>query len=201
MAKSFNDLSESSQTAILIAAAVLVGVVLFYYFDFPLYQQVPLLEKQVKTLHEENQRNEAFEQQRVEYLNQISQMETQLATLRSMVPDEPDTDGFVNLVHNDGLATGVHIRTFVASAVVTKPFYYEMPFALRLDGTYYDLVNFFARLARAERIISVSGLTLGPPAGGGKGTYTVLPSETVGANCTLTTYYNRPQTKAGPGKK
>jgi len=42
---------------------------------------------------------------------------------------------------------------------------------------------------------------LGGPAGGGLGKYTVLPSETVGANCVVTTYFNRPESPAQPKKK
>ena len=45
----------------------------------------------------------------------------------------------------------------------------EMPFTVRLDGTYYSLLNFFDRLAHEQRIMSVSGLSLGTPEGGGMG--------------------------------
>ena len=48
----------------------------------------------------------------------------------------------------------------------------------------------------------MSNLTLGGPEGGGMGSYKVSPEETVGANCVITTYYNRPQTETkAKGKK
>jgi Tfp pilus assembly protein PilO len=68
--------------------------------------------------------------------------------------------------------------------------YTEMPFNLRLDGTYYGLLEFFDRLAREQRIVSVSGLSLGAPEGGGLGAFKVQAGETVGANCVLTTYFS-----------
>ena len=37
--------------------------------------------------------------------------------------------------------------------------------------------------------------------GGGMGSYKVSPAETVGANCILTTYYNKPLSAAPPPKK
>ena len=57
-------------------------------------------------------------------------------------------------------------------------------------------MNFFDRLAHEQRIMSVSGLSLGEPKGGGMGNYTVHPTETVGAYCMLTTYYNKPLSAA-----
>jgi Tfp pilus assembly protein PilO len=84
---------------------------------------------------------------------------------------------------------------------VAKDYYMEMPFSMRLDGTYYSLLKFFDRLANEQRIMSVSGLSLGSPEGGGMGAYKVSASETVGANCVLTTYYNKPLAAAMPAPK
>jgi Tfp pilus assembly protein PilO len=71
-----------------------------------------------------------------------------------------------------------------------------MPFNLRLDGTYYGLLGFFDHLAHEPRIVSVSSLSLGSPEGGGMGSFKVHPSETVGANCVLTTYFSGVSTAA-----
>ena len=192
MARSFNELSSPVQAAIFIVVAVGLAFATFWYFVYPLNQKRLGLEKQVATLKAENDRNEAFRQQQTEYLNRIAQLEKQLETLRSIVPDEAATDEFMRTVFGAGTAAGINIRTFIPKPQTTSEYYVEMPFTMRLDGTYYSLVNFFDRLAHEQRIMSVSGLALGSPAGGGMGAYTVYPNETVGANCVLTTYYNRP---------
>jgi Tfp pilus assembly protein PilO len=96
----------------------------------------------------------------------------------------------------------VHIRSFISQPVVSKELYVEMPFLLHLDGTYYRVVQFFDRLAHDQRIVTVSNLALSGPEGGGMGSYKVSLGETVGANCVITTYYNRPasEPKAGGNK-
>jgi hypothetical protein len=76
-----------------------------------------------------------------------------------------------------------------------------MPFTVRLDGSYFTLLAFFDRLSHEQRIVSVTGLALGGPSGGGMGKYTIHPSETVGASCMVITYYNRPVPSAPPKKK
>ena len=188
----------------IILAAVAIGVagLVFWYLVLPLDDKRTSLEKEVVKLKAENDRNEAFRQQQTEYLNRIKELETQLETLRSIVPDEQATDQFIKTVFTAGTESGVNIRVFIPKPAAKREFYVEIPFTLRLDGTYYSLMNFFDRLAHEQRIMSVSGLSLGDPKGGGMGGYTVHPTETVGANCILTTYYNKPLSEVhAPPKK
>jgi type IV pilus assembly protein PilO len=201
MAKSFNDLPTPVQGFIFVAVAVALAAGTFWYYVLPLNDKRESLEKQVTKLKAENDKNEAFRQQQTEYLNRIAQLEKQLDTLRSIVPDEQATDEFMRTVFAAGVNTNVNVRTFIPKPAAVKEFYVETPFSLRLDGTYYSLMNFFDRLAHEQRIMSVSGLSLGTPEGGGMGSYTVYPNETVGANCTLTTYYNKPMAAAAPPPK
>lgn len=198
MAKSFNDIPAPIQGAILVTVAVALAGGTFWYCVLPLSDQKDGLDREVKKLKAENDKNEAFKQQQTEYLNRIKQLESQLETLRSIVPDEQATDEFMKTVFADGAGTSTQIRTLIPKPAVVKDFYVEMPFVVRLDGTYYSLLSFFERLAREQRIMSVSGLSLGTPEGGGMGAYKVATTETVGANCVLTTYYNKPLTATAP---
>ena len=196
MPKSFNDLPAAVQIAIFVLSAVLVGGAVFYFYVLPLKEQRDSVRNEVDRLTAENKLNQIFEQQRKQYLNRIAQLEKQLDTLRSIVPEEQATDDFMRMVFEDGRASEVNIRTFVPQALEPKDIYTEMPFSLRLDGTYFGLLSFFDRLAHEQRIVSVSDLSLGPPGGGGMGAFKLHPGETVGANCLLTTYFSRVSTAA-----
>jgi type IV pilus assembly protein PilO len=198
MAKTFNDLPAPVQGAVLVGAAVALAIATFWYFVLPLSDQKDGLQKVVTKLKADNDKNEAFRQQQTEYKNRITQLESQLDTLRSIVPDDEATDQFMKTVFADGESTNTRIRNFLPKPPVTKDYYVETPYTVHLDGTYYSLLNFFDRLSHEQRIMSVSGLSLGAPEGGGMGTYKVSPSETVGANCVLTTYYNKPLAAAPP---
>ncbi len=193
MAKSINDLSPTVQATLLISLSIVVTAGIFWYFVLPLSAKRDNLEKEVSKLHAENLKNKAFEQERAEYLNRIAQLEKQLETLRSIVPDEQAADEFVRTVYDAATSSGVFLRTFIAQPLVPRDFYTEMPFKVKLDGTYYNTMSFFSRLAHAQRIMNVVNLSLGPPQGGGMGAFKVNPSETVGANCEITTYFNSPQ--------
>lgn len=198
MAKGFNDLPTSVQAGILIAVPVLLAAGFFFEGIptvvegvWPLKAKQEALHKDYLKLKAENDQNEAFRQQQTEYLNRIRELETQLQTLRSIVPDQPDTDAFMRSVFDAGTSSTINVRTFLPQAEVSQNLFVEQPFKVRLDGTYYALLNFFDRLAHEQRIVSVKGLSLGTPSGGGIGAYTVRSNETVGADCIITTYYNK----------
>lgn len=203
MPKSFKEFPPIAQAGLLGALVVVIVGVVSYFYVYPLFQQKTDLEGKVNALEAQNKVNEAFEQKATEYRNRIAQLETQLETLRSIVPDKQDTDEFMKTIFSTASMASIHVRTFVAQPLVTKDFYMEMPYSIRLDGTYWALVNYFDRLAHEQRIISVTSVSLGPPEGGGLGTYEVSKSESVGANCVVTAYFNRAQPAAGaaPPKK
>jgi type IV pilus assembly protein PilO len=198
MAKSFKELPALVQGVILAAVAVVLAGVVFYLYVLPLRAQRVSLEAKVEALQAENKKNQAVERERTELLNRIAQLAKQLETLRTIVPDEPAADQFVKMVYDTAISSTIYVRNFVAQPQVARDFYVEMPFSIRIDGTYYAMLSFFDRLARQQRIVSVTGLSLGPATGGGQGKYTIHPSETVGANCAVLTFFNRPQPPAPP---
>jgi len=201
MPKSFNDLPAAVQIAIFVLVAVLLGGAAFYFWVLPLQQKRDSLRKEVDRITAENKANQIFELERTQYLNRIKELERQLEVLRSIVPEEQATDDFMKLVYEEGRTTQVNIRSFIPQAMTPKDIYTEMPFNLRLDGTYFGLLAFFDRLAHEQRIVNVSGLSLGSPEGGGMGTFKLHPGETVGANCVLTTYFSRVSTAAPAAPK
>jgi type IV pilus assembly protein PilO len=201
MASKLSDLPPAVQGTALAAVPVVLAGVAFWYFVWPLSGKLTAAKAQVASLHVQNLKNQSIERQRGEFQKRIAQLEAELETFRSTVPDEPAPDELVRMVHEAELASAVHVRSFVAQPLVVEEMYVEMPFKVRLDGTYYTMVNFFNRLTQAQRIVGVSNITLGPPTPMGSGHYTIDPGATVGVNCVVTTYFNRPQSMAAPKKK
>jgi type IV pilus assembly protein PilO len=200
MTKNFSDLPPAAQVAIPVALPALLAFAVFWFYVSPMSRKRSELEAGVKSLHEQNLKGKAFEQQRAQYVSRIAVLRTELEAARSAVPDEENTGGLVNLINDTGVQTGVHVRSLAADPLVERDLYTEAPFKLRVDGTYYAIVEFFDRLMRGQRLLSVSNLALGSPARGSLGSYTVSPNETVGANCLVTSYFNSAPA-ATPAKK
>ncbi len=207
MAKKFNDLPGVVQAVILSGLAIALGVG-YFFFGIPgvadpviaLRTKRDNLHAQVEKLKKENEQIQVLERQRAELLNRIEQLSKQLETLRTIVPDEQAADQFVKLVYDTARGSSIFLRNFVAAPLVQRDYFIEMPFTVRLDGVYYQMLEFFRQLASQQRIISVGGLALGAPGGGGQGVFKILPYETVGASCIIVTYFNRPAPPPAPAK-
>jgi type IV pilus assembly protein PilO len=135
----------------------------------------------------------------VELTAQTEALKTQLAAQQKSVPDEKEVPTLISQVENESVAAGIEVRRYTPKDTSTKEYYTEVPFEVDVDGPFYAVVNFFDRLQKMERIVSVSHLTMGSLKNGRtavKKSYAWSPNETVGASCVLTTYYSNP--KSGP---
>jgi type IV pilus assembly protein PilO len=201
MPKNFGDLPEAVQSGVFVLVALVLAGAVFYFLALPVQDKRDGLRRDIDKLKAENKRNQTIEREQTEYKNRIAQLAKQLDMLSSIVPEEQATDEFLRTVFADARASDVNIRTFLPQPVVQRDIYTEMPFKLRLDGTYYGLLGFFDHLAREQRVVSVSSLTLGAPGGGGMGSFKIHAGETVGADCILVSYFSHSAASTAAVKK
>jgi Tfp pilus assembly protein PilO len=199
MAKGFSDLSEQQQLGILAAVPVILAGAIFYLLVWPLSIKKTALEQQVGTLHRQNQGNLILEKRRAAFLKQIADAQLRLKQLEAVVPDEPATDQFIRMIYDTAEAAHVHLRDLTAENAVPRNYYTEEPFKVHADGTYYAMLDFFSRLSSAPRIVNISGLSMGAPAG--SGSYKIQHAETLGVDCVVTTFYNSGPLAPPPAKK
>jgi len=190
MAKKFQDLSPSWQMGVMGVVPVLLAVAIYVYWASPIAAERDALTAQVKTLRAQNQANRIFDQQRQKNRARIAELKQQLGELSAIVPAQEDSEGFISTIHNASLTAAVHIRNLVALPLVEHEGYTEEPFKAHLDGAYFPMLDFFGRLAHGARIVNATIAQLTDPKGGGQGHFTVSPTETVGVDCVLTTYFN-----------
>ncbi len=122
------------------------------------------------------------------------QLEAQLENLQRIVPDEKEVDNLMRQVQSEALTAGVMVRRFTAKPPVQQQYYTEVPFEIEMDGSFYDVLQFYERLGRLERIINVSELKMGgieAKKSIGQKNYSYAPNETVVAICIVTTFFSR----------
>lgn len=199
-----SDLSPAVQAVVVILAGVLVAGGAEYIFLQPVKTQNTAKAGQVAKLTSEVEPLRPF-RERLRVLEADNKaLENQLATLQRIVPNEKEVDNFIRLLQNEASVAGITVRRYTSKTPVTSQYYVEVPFELELDGSYYDVMQFYDRLGRVERITNVTDLRIG-----GLGTnprYNTSPGATVGAVCTVTTFFSReeppppPPAAAGRGR-
>src|SRR6266850_1794761 len=168
MANPFRDMSVIMQGLVAAAIAVILVLVGIYVPFSPVAQERDQVDKAVK---ERAQLNQEVQQLAVN---------KQLDTLKTIVPEEKETDEFIRLLQGAASASNVDLRRLKALAVGSKENnYFEMPFEVQADGPYFNILDFFGRLSRLSRIINVGDLTFDDPDKAKGSKYPLRPGTTV----------------------
>ncbi|MGB6429068.1 MAG: type 4a pilus biogenesis protein PilO [Candidatus Acidiferrales bacterium] len=199
MAISFREFPWYIQALVFVALAVIVIVAGIYIPMSPVATartQVTQLTDQDRQLKQEVQQLQVYERQYATFNQEMNALQKQLETLQAIVPEDKQVDEFMRMLQGAASASGVQIRRLTADAIIPHDYHFEMPFDIQVDGPYYAIEDFFARLSRLSRIINVGDLTftaVDPTKGTG---YPVRPGTSVSGTCTVTTFFSKPSQAA-----
>ena len=128
---------------------------------------------------------------------EMAALDKQLDTLKTIVPEEKETTNSCACCREPLPLRACRFASLTAQTVVSRDYHYEMPFTIQVDGPYFSIEDFFARLSRLSRIINVGDLRFDTLAGV-KSPYPVRPSTTVTGTCTVTTFFTTSASAAPP---
>src|SRR6202163_2220735 len=194
MANPFRDMSMIMQALLALAITAVLVVVGIFVPGSPVAQERDEFDKAVRLraqLNQEVTQLQVYRQRYSELKSQMDALNKQLDTLKTIVPEEKETDEFIRLVQGAAAASNVQLRRLTSQAVVSKEYHYEMPFELQADGPYFNILDFFGRLSRLSRIINVGDLKFDDPEKA-TGKYPMRPGTTVSAVFTATTFFTKP---------
>ena len=189
-----------------IIVGVVVALCAAFYF-LVLKDQMAKNEKDLATVQAkelEVKKLEPYQAKLADLDRQIASLQLQLEIQKKIVPDEKEADLFMKMMQDTAAAAGIEVRRYSQENGSTKEFYTEVPFMIDLDGPYYSLLNFFERVGKLERIITISGLKVSsvrkPTDAGVKTQYAYAPGESVVASCKATTFFSH-EPQAAPAAK
>jgi type IV pilus assembly protein PilO len=195
MANPFRDMSVVMQVLVAVAIAVVLVLVGVYLPFSPVAKERDAVDQAVlerTKLTQEVTQLQVYQQRYGELKQQMDALTKQLDTLRTIVPDEKDTDEFIRLLQGAASSSNVQLRRLTSQAIVAKEYHFEMPFEVQADGPYFNILDFFGRLGRLSRIINVGDLTFTDPDSTKSSKYPLRPGTTVSAVFTATTFFTKP---------
>ena len=195
MANPFRDMSVIMQGLLALAITVVLVVAGVYIPGSPVAQERDEVDKAVREraqLSQEVTQLQVYRQRYAELKSQMDALNKQLDTLKTIVPEEKETDEFIRLVQGAASASNVQLRRLTAMAIVSREYHYEMPFEVQADGPYFNILDFFGRLSRLSRIINVGDLAFADPLTAKAAKYPLRPGTTVSGVFTATTFFTKP---------
>jgi type IV pilus assembly protein PilO len=191
---SFREMSLPVQLGVGIAVAALVVGLGYYGALKPMMEANAEAQQKLDAQKTQNDSLRHYKADLPRLEAQIASLKQQLEIQKKIVPDEKEADQFLHMMQETAAGAGVEVRRYTSKPTVTHDFYSEMPFDIDIDGPYYSVLDFFARTAKLERIIDISGLKMATPKrqgdAGVKKKYDFAANESVVANITATTYFS-----------
>jgi Tfp pilus assembly protein PilO len=189
------------QALVALAIAIVLLMAGLYVPGSPVAQERADVDKAVQArqkLSQEVTQLQVYKQRYGELKQQMDALNKQLDTLKTIVPEEKETDEFIRLVQGAASASNVQLRRLTSQAIVAREIHYEMPFEVQADGPYFNILDFFGRLSRLSRIINVGDIQFDDATASRGAKYPIRPGTTVSGVFTVTTFFTKPADTA-PG--
>ena len=161
MATSFKELPLPVQAGAYLVLALVIFVAVEFMPGSPINavrRDRDQAKAQAEALRTEVGTLEVFDRQQPQVKAELEATERELDALKTIVPEDKEVDEFMRLLYDTSKASNVSIRRLTSKAVTPRDFYYELPFELEVDGSYYQVLEFFARLSHLSRIINVGDI-------------------------------------------
>src|ERR1700740_2713488 len=144
MANPFRGMSVIMQGLGAAAIAVILVLVGIYVPFSPVAQERDQVDKAVKEraqLNQEVQQLSVYKQRKGELTQPMDALNKQLDTIKTIVPEEKETDEFIRLLQGAASASNVDLRRLKAMAIAPKDNnYFEMPFEVQADGPHFNIL-------------------------------------------------------------
>lgn len=192
MASSFREWPWPLQGLMYVGAAIALVLVGLYVPGSPVTtvrSQLVAAQAEEKPLNDEVANLRVYKQRRAELQSEMDALQKQLATLQTIVPEDKQADQFILMVQQEAMSSGVSIRTLASQTVVSKPYYFEMPFQVTADGPYFSVLDFFGRLGRLSRIINIGDVKLTALTKSSGDKFHMTPGTSVNGTFAITTFF------------
>jgi type IV pilus assembly protein PilO len=147
---------------VVIGAVIFIAIIAIYCFMFFTALQTTLSQKKsslniVKTRY-------------ASYLSEVraypvlvkkqKKLDTEFLSLLTELPSKKNIPGLLMQVSNYAKALHLNLDMFKPGNVAPKSFYEEVPFAMNISGSFFNVYKFFYKLADMNRIVDVHNVSI-----------------------------------------
>lgn len=139
--------------------AAVIGLGYFFYWSGQ-FEEQDTLAAQEQTLRNDYRAKiaqainlEALEAQQQQVNRYVERLEKQL-------PSKAEMAALLSDINQAGLGRGLQFELFKPGQVVVKDYYAELPIDIKVTGSYHDIGEFAADMAKMPRIVTLNNLSL-----------------------------------------
>jgi len=142
----------------------ILPIILFYFLWFqPQQEKSTQLTRQRTVLKRDLQKAKAKAANRGKLQAELNATEERFAEASLLLPKEKEIPALLTNISALGRGAGLDFLTFKPQSDVPKDFYSEIPVDIKVRGPYHNMGIFLGQVAKLDRIVTVSNITMGGP--------------------------------------
>ncbi|EFK05975.1 pilus assembly protein, PilO [delta proteobacterium NaphS2] len=147
---------------ILVATILLFGGA-FYALDYaPKSEEITMAEENVERLAQQLKttkiRAKSIEKIRARH----AEVRKQFHEALKLLPDKREIPDLLKSISQQGLDAKLEFRLFSPQPEKSRAFYMEIPVSIEVRGEYRNVVDFFDRVGRMDRIVNILNISMKP---------------------------------------
>jgi len=149
-----------------IAICLCLTLVLGISFLWPKYQEFKSLQKKVEAKRIELQFKEEYFLDLQKIVEELKKYEKRLFTIDTALPADPSLPALFDFFQKKASQSGLILKEITLGSITSSPNLAdlsEIPFTLRVLGSYSSFKNFLAILEKSARLIEVENIAFSSP--------------------------------------
>jgi type IV pilus assembly protein PilO len=182
--KGFDKLAWYFQVLIVAGVCGALLALVWYQFLSPMQTVIAGKKTDLTQLQAQIAKSQAQERVFAQFKAQTEELEVQLDKLKSVLPQEKETDQILRQAQRAAETSALKIVRLGPRATIDHDVYTEWPIDMEVVGTYHNIGSFLDKIRLLPRIVNISGMKIQSRASGGPASLT----SSVGATYTATTF-------------
>jgi len=145
-----------------VVSAIMLIIVVAYYFVVFLPHQT----KMKRMFDEYNSKKAEFTRlvvlvrDRGQFMEEVESLNRELKVAISMLPDKKEIPSLLKKVSEEAEKFGLNVYFFEPKSERKRAFYAEVPVAIKLKGSFQEVLSFFDSVNKMARIVNISNIRM-----------------------------------------
>ena len=162
-----NKLPFWGQLAVFVALGVgiIMGGQLFYPNFSQMSEKIDTKQHELDDLNAKIQEGQQAARMRAELQAETDRLNVQLASLRLILPTEPEAGALIKWLESQAGRFNLNIKSLSEASIKKDEFYKEYAYNMEIVGNYHDLGRFMDVIGKHDRILNVRNMSIRGNAG------------------------------------
>jgi len=147
---------------IFIGTIVLFGGA-FYALDYmPKAEEIAIAKDNVDRLEQQLRTVKIRAKSLQKFRDEYAKVQERFQEALKLLPDKREIPNLLKNISQQGLDAKLEFRLFSPQPEKPKDFYMEIPVSMEVRGEYQNVLNFFDRVGRMDRIVNILNISMKP---------------------------------------